>query len=302
MGFLFGVPLLGGCAKPKVEFPTGMASIVGFEQEIKRIRADPIAFIRESSEESAKLTHYTMHFQRQERLGGLIKSLQRIENIHAEFRNTPFSVRFTWLDDDSEYQQCFYVEGKNKNKVRLLPRKGLFGTRPTADDYPPHFAVLFNKTRNPITDFGPRRMLERTLDRIAKAIPHGGVKIVPRDAAEIGPYKEMCFHLELHYPKGDEYDCKLQDLYIHARTRLPVGTYLWITEKDERTADTLDAMYVYANLNPDALITDQTFEIDEKGIDAIKKAATQRTLRHDTNGNASAAMADRQDEAPAQQQ
>lgn len=286
--------------KPEVLYPIGMKSIPGFETEIARMQKDPEGFIRSSLVEARKLRQYTMHFQRQERLGGLIKSLQPVENMHAEYRDQPFSVRFTWLDEESEFLQCTYVDGREQNKVCLLPRRGLFGTKPSVQKYPPDYAVTFNRTRNPITDFGPRRMLERTIDRMEKAAPHGGVRIIARDAATIGPYREMCFHLELWYPPGDEFACKLQDLYISASSRLPVGTYLWLTGKDkgeataERSAETLDAMYIYAGLDSAVQLSDREFEIDPPGIEAIKRAAEhRRASNRGADGDRSAALTDR---------
>jgi len=198
----------------------------------------------------------------------------------AEHREEPFSVRFTWLDEDSEYAQAVYVEGRNDGKVLLLPRKGAMGLPPQVQAYPPSFAVLFQKARNPITDFGPRRMLERIIDRIEKAQAKGVVKITLKEPAEIGPAKEPCFHLELRYPPGDPFACKLQDLYINARTHVPVGTYLWLPGKVERSSDTLDAMYVYGGINPEVQLTDATFQITALSEPAASADAEVRTVGH----------------------
>ena len=269
---------VAGCAKPKVKISAG-EHVEGLEDANARIAAHPIQFLEESLEESKKLTAFTVNFQRQERLG-LLKELKPQENMLAEFREEPFSVRFTWLDDDSEYAQAVFVRGKNDNKVLLLPRKGLAGQPPTVQGFPPAFAVLFGKARNPITDFGPQRMMERILDRIAKAEKKGNVAVKLREPTEIGPAKEPCFYLELRYPPGDEFPCKLQDLYISARTKLPVATYLWLPGKDERTTNTLDGMYLYSNLRPTAVLTDRNFVID-----ADQKHALAEGSKVDASGS-----------------
>lgn len=250
-----------GCAQPHVELPTGV-SIEGYENATKRINADPTAYLRECLAATQKLKSYTLLFQRQERLG-IIPQLKEQENIRAEYRDEPFSVKFTWLDDDSEYRQCVFVKGKNKDQVLLVSRNGLLGQPPAVQKYPVNFAVLFQKARNPITDFGPRRMMERVLDRIEKARAVGNVAITLAGAAEIGPEKEPCFHLELRYPPNDQYACKLQDLYISIATHLPVATYLWLPSKEERTEDSLDAMYGYSGVNTDVEHNDAAFVLDD---------------------------------------
>ena len=259
--------LLGtGCAgqsRPAV-LDVGDVSIAGYEKPLRQIRNDPVAFLRQSLAESRKLKTLRTEFLRQERLGGLVKRLMPPEHILVDYRDDPFSVRFTWIDADAEYDQCVYVEGRNQNRVALLPRKGPFGLPASIGNFPAPWGVLFNKTRNPITDFGPRRMMERTLDRIEKARPLGEVKINVPGLAEVGPEKQRCFHFEIRYPPRDEYACKLQDLFIDAETRLPVETRLWLTRGSERTPETLDAVYRFTNLQPNVEVTDAHFVIDAR--------------------------------------
>lgn len=253
--------LAQGCGPPpKAKVSTGN-SIIGYEEQRTRIAADPVAFLRESLEAARRLRTCTMTFERQERLG-LFKQLQPAESIRAEYRDEPFSVRFTWLNEDSEYLQCVFVEGENGGKVLLLPRKGFLGLAPVVAKYDPSLAVMFSKSRNPISDFGPRRMLERTIDRIEKAKPHGEMKITLRGATEYGPLKEPCFHLELRYPQGDEFPCKLHDLYLNVRTHLPVASILWLPGENERCDETLDGLYVYSGIKSDVELTSKDFVID----------------------------------------
>lgn len=257
--FIAGIGL-AGCAKPAVNIPSGVR-IEGYNEASRRIAAAPVKFLEESLEESRKVKAFTTTFQRQERLG-VLRELRAQENIAADYRDHPFSVRFTWLDEGSEFRQCVYVNGKNRNNVVLLPRKGALGQPPKLQSYPTSFAVLFGKARNPITDFGPRRMMERILDRIKKANKSGEVVIKLREPTEIGPDKEPCFYLELRYPPGDEFPCKLQDLYISARTKLPVATWLWLPGKVERCGNTLDGMYVYGGLKPTDQLSNAYFQIE----------------------------------------
>ncbi|MBX3397044.1 MAG: DUF1571 domain-containing protein [Phycisphaerae bacterium] len=250
-----GAPMAGG-VKEMEEPPKGS------EEEIKAITADPVIYMNKCLTEARRVKSARIQFERQERLG-LVPELRPAEKMRCEFREEPFSVRFTWTDEKPEYLQAVYVEGQNGNKVSLLPRVGLFGTRPNVVAYPADFAVTFGKSKKPITDFGPRLMLERLFDRIEKAKQFGGAKIRYTGLAVVGPGNEKCHHIELLFPKPDEFPCKLLDLYINIDTRLPVAVYLWLTEEDRvRTNKTLDAMYIYGLLEPNVPLSDDDFVID----------------------------------------
>lgn len=283
--------LLAGCSEgPKIKEHVGEQAL-GFEDQRAAIAADPIAFLRESLESARRIKSCTMIFERQERLG-LFKRLRESEAIFAEYLAEPFSVRFTWQDGSSEYAQCVYVEGADDNKVLLLPRKGILGLAPTVGRYDPSLGVTFGKARNPITDFGPVRMLERTLDRIKKAEPHGKIAFRVGEEAQIGDDKEPCFHIEITYPEGDEYVCKLHDLYISARTRLPVASRVWLADSEgkfgERTDETLDASYVYSSLKADVDLTASTFVID-RAVLAAQDADDDERSSSDAAGTSAVA-------------
>lgn len=262
LGAVIGV---AGCAQPKVDLPAGATIEVALQEALKaRVTKDPVAFIREVHGEASKVKEFTAVFLRQERLG-VFKELAPQETILAEYRDEPFSVRFTWLDKGSEYKQCVYVRGRDEDKVVLLPRKGLLGFPPAVQKFAPQLAVEFGKARNPITDFGPRRMLERVLDGIEKSIELGGAKLAVREPTEIGPAKEPCYHIEIRYPKGKGVTVALQDLYLSTATLMPVGTYLWRAGREERSEDTLDAMYLYTQIDSSVRLTDANFQIDKEG-------------------------------------
>lgn len=273
-----------GCAPAKMEMQVG-STIEGYDAKVKQVSDNPVEYLKTCLTASEGIKEFKTNFIRQERLG-LFKELKPQEDIIAEYRDEPFSIRFTWRDDESEYRQCVYVHGRDNNMVALMPRKGLFGLPPSVQRYPAEFAVKFGKARNPITDFGPRRMMERILDRIAKAEPVGGVGIVLRPPTEIGPEKEPCFHLEIRYPEKDEFACKLQDLYINIQTNLPVATYLWLPGKDERCDETLDALYMYSGLQPNVQLTDANFQIEQ-----IKRKAAKADQEVQTAGDAGGSSA-----------
>lgn len=266
----------------------------GSEGEVARIKADPVDYMKKSLMEAREVKTARLKFQRQERLG-LVPELRPAEHMDIEFREEPFSIRFTWTHENSEYIQAVFVKGRNDDKVALLPRKGLFGGKPSVVSYPVNFAVVFGKSKKPVTDFGPRLMLERLFDRVEKAKPFGGAKIQYVGMAKVGPGEEQCHHIELLFPEKDEFPCKLLDLYVNVQTRLPVAVYLWLTEeKRERTDKTLDAMYVYGQLQPNVTLSDDTFVIDKNpDRDGRKKKAADQAHSSET-----AKAGDSADDAP----
>lgn len=264
-----GAPMAGGVKE--LEEP-----LKGSDAEIAAITADPVMFLNKSLAEARKVRSARLQFQRQERLG-LVPELRPSEKMRCEFREEPFSVRFTWTDEKPEYLQAVFVKGTNDDKVSLLPRVGLFGTKPSVVAYPADFAVTFGKSKKPITDFGPRLMLERLFDRIDKAKQFGAAKIRYAGQAVVGPGNEKCHHIELLFPRPDEFPCKLIDLYINIETRLPVAVYLWLTEEERiRTDKTLDAMYVYGLLEPNVPLADEVFVIDAQPAAKPKTGGTAK--------------------------
>lgn len=252
--------IVSGCG-PKVDIVETGPVAEDPEAAMKRINADPVLFFEQTLAKTRQLKTLRMKFQRQERLG-MFGELRALEHIVAEYRDVPFSVHFVWTDEGSDYLQCVYIEGENKNRVALLPRKGLFGLPPSVGNYDPQLGVTFAKTRNPITDFGPRRLMERTLDRMKKAEPLGGTAIELVGIKEIGPAKEPCYQFELVFPPKDEYAAKLQDLYIHTQTGLPVATFVWKGKDRQRNSDTLEAMYLYGEIEPNVALSNPPFVIE----------------------------------------
>ncbi len=253
--------------------------------------------MKESLAATDGLQRFTCEFWRQERLGPL-DQLRPAERIRAEYRRQPLSVRFTWLNEDSEFRQCAYIKAKYDEKVLLLHRSGLLGLPQSVQKFPPTWAFLLGKSKFPITDFGPRRLMEKTVDRIEKAEKFGGAKIAVLAPVRIGPMQEPCFHIEIRYPEGDPFRAKLQDLYIHVETRLPVATFLWLPGRDQRSTETLDASYQYGGVLSADDLDDDDFRIQEQAGDQKRGTKTRedsseaRVSRPKPAGGAAARAAD----------
>lgn len=217
------------------------------------LNSDPMAYLRDVARRAATLEQYQVTFVRQERLGA-IPTLHAVERINAWFRAQPFSVKFEWQDDDSEFRQAAYVAGSEKDKVLLLRRMGLFGMKLGVERYNPQDSVTFGKTRNPVTDFGLDRMMQRTLKRLEDAKHFGGanVRYLGVETLEGTP----AYHLRSEFPAEDQYPNKRTDMYVERSSNLPLGVYLWLPNGD------LDAMYLYLDRQiPAAPLADEVFTI-----------------------------------------
>lgn len=219
----------------------------------ERMRADPVGYLRKVANKAKGVSQYRVTFYRQERLG-VVPTLRKMEKIAATFKAEPFSVYFRWEDDDSEYLQASFVRGQNDDKVVILPRKGLLGGPGTPGKFDPQAGVTFGKARNPITDFGVGRMMERTLNRVESANADGGT-VEYRGVQETGQSKRPAHLFAMTFPKSDPYPNKSMDLFIDTQTELPVGVYMRLPNGK------LDAVYLYENLDPGVSLTAADFEI-----------------------------------------
>ncbi|HPF41711.1 MAG TPA: DUF1571 domain-containing protein [Phycisphaerae bacterium] len=226
-----------------------------------RQSVDPQGLLDQSFQAAEGVETSRMAFHRQERLG-LFKSLQPAERMIALCRERPFSVLFTWLDDDSEFSQCVFIEGANDGAVLLHRRKGLFGGEGGVVAFPPELGVVFQKAKLPITDFGLRRVMAALRARIEAADTWGGAQKVYVGRVIVGPANELCDHLTLRFPDEDAHAAKRVELYLHAATHLPVMIELWLPDRGGDPTSALDARYIFAESEINPALTDTDFRLD----------------------------------------
>ena len=202
---------------------------------------NPTAYLKVVLERTASLNAYSCMFLRQERLG-LFPSLQKPEIMRALYRSVPLSVRFDWQDADSDIAAVSYVAGRDGDRVSLLRRTGWLGMKPAVEHLDPMLSVAFGKSRFPITEFGLRRLLEMTLQRMRNAESCGGARVAYRGRTTLAGRDSHL--IEITFPDADPYPNKRQDLYVDARTDLPIGADLWLAD------GALDARYRYSQIQP----------------------------------------------------
>ena len=253
---------IGGCSVPGpvVSFSTIANASPAAIETGKRIAADPEAFLREVRTRCEALAAYEVDFYKQERLGLIVKKLQPKEHMRVRFRARPFSVKMTMLNADHEFAETLYVEGANNGKLLCLPRKGLFGGRPSIQDYPPDFAVRFGRSINPITDFGVARLMQRVLQTLEEARAAGaGPEVVYLGIAELEYDAVPVHHVSVQYPETAAIPSLKVDLLFHVGTLSPAASY--VRPGGER----LQGRYLYTHFDLHPEFGDGAFELSEDG-------------------------------------
>ncbi len=251
---------IGGCSAPgpAVSFPTIANASPAAIEAGQRIAADPEAFLREVQARCEALAAYEVDLYKQERLGLLVKKLRPEEHMRVKFRAQPFSVKMTMLNEDHEFAETLYVEGANDNKLLCLRRKGLLGGRPSIQDYPPDFAVVFGRSINPITDFGVARLMQRVLQALEEArAADAGPEVVYRGIAELEYDALPVHHVSLQYPQTAPIPGLKVDLLFHVDTLLPAASY--VRPGGER----LQGRYIYTQFDLHPEFGDEAFELAE---------------------------------------
>jgi hypothetical protein len=216
------------------------------------VRKDPRAYLHKVAENCRALEQYTLTFTRQERRG-FFRTLHDPEVIVCKFRREPFSVYMKWLDPDIKYGESTYVAGELESKVRFVPRHGLFGLPPRITRVDVQTPVLWGEARYPITDFGLARMMERTFDSIERAGDDWTISY--EGLTKLSEYEGLVHFLRLEFPPP-QHMAPIQELFVDVETDLPVCTRVLYR------SGTLEAAYVWADVDPTARLTDDDFLLD----------------------------------------
>lgn len=219
-----------------------------------RIRRDAVGYLREVLVRCEAIPQYRLTFIRQERLG-LLPTLGEPERIHVRFRAQPFSVKFDFPDPNGDYVESVYVHGANDNKLIVRERRGWMGLPPTIRRVNPADSVIWGRSKRPITEFGLANMMARTLATIENppkgqpaVISYLGVEVLPQTGA-------TAHHVIIMRATTAQTPCNRQDLWIDAQTGLPAGTCLVLPN------GAIDALYLYADVRPDASLSDEDFRL-----------------------------------------
>ncbi|MFQ5807439.1 MAG: DUF1571 domain-containing protein [Phycisphaerae bacterium] len=216
------------------------------------VRSDPRAYLYRVAEKCRALEQYTLTFTRQERRG-LFRTLRDPEHIACKFRRKPFSIYMKWMDPDIKYGESTYVEAEQGNKVRFVPRHGLFGLAPRIKRVGLRTPVIWGEAKYPLTDFGLERMMERTLGNVERA--GDDVAISYHGLTKLSESDRVVHYVRLDFPPS-QHKAPVQELFIDVQTDLPVCTRILYS------SGKLEAAYVWDDVDPSVALTDEDFLLD----------------------------------------
>jgi len=265
-----------GCAAKHTIAPVGgpLEGIAPAEADARAeaVRSDPLGYLQKVAEGCGALKQYTVNFTRQERRGlGFFKSLREPEHIACKFRRQPFSIYMKWLDPDIKYGESTYVEGEQENKVRFVPRRGLFGLPPRITRVDLQTPVTWGEANYPLTEFGLERMMERTLGNVEEA--GDDVAISYQGLTKLSEYDGVVHYLRLDFPPS-QHKAPVQELFVDVETDLPACTRILYS------SGKLAAAYVWDDVNPNVTLTDDDFLLEAERAQRDRK--TEATTVSDT--------------------
>jgi hypothetical protein len=182
---------------------------------------DPVEFLKKCLDRyDSEVQGYSCIMGKQERVKG---KLHPAETVQVFFKERPFSVFMRWLEGAGAARCALYVEGQTGGKMLVLPT-----LLPWALEKDPKGPEAMQSGRYPITEFGIKIGMERTLDSWKEAranhalhIEYLGVYRVPRAG------DRECFKLRRTRYAQPEVDGIMElTTYIDCKTWLQVGSVL----------------------------------------------------------------------------
>lgn len=219
---------------------------------------EPLRLIAEARQMYQRVQTYTCMLISQERVRGQLKP----ENVIAlTFRTQPFSVYMKWLGPkDLVGQEVAYIHGRNENKMRVHPVKGIgamfVGNKfISIDTRDPRVLEHSNHT---ITETGIGNLIEQLANAWAFDRQTGKARV---QVAEYDYAQRRCIRVEVarteRHPQMPYYRTAA---YFDKQTRLPVRVenYGWPQQGGAPQGDLLEC-FSYVNLQFNMAVNDALF-------------------------------------------
>jgi Protein of unknown function (DUF1571) len=265
------LPLVGcatGDRQPATQPAPRAAAAADSDNAMARYSQDPMSYLRDALARCERLESYTTTFVREERRGlGPFKSLQAPERIACWFRRSPLSIRMKWLDPSIKYGESTYVEGADRNRVRFIPRHGLFGLPPGIVRVSVDTPVTWGEARYRVTEFGVETLIRQTIATIEAE--NGAAMLTFEPLATLPDSSKPARRLRIDYPR-DRHAAPIQELYFDSRTELPLLTQMRFP------SGAIDTAYAFEDLNAAVAISDADFLLEIERPDGDVHAASGR--------------------------
>jgi len=206
-------------------------------------------WLRQAESLLARTDSYTALFHKQE----LIQSnLTEEETIFLKFKK-PFNVYMKWIKEPHMGRESLYVEGFNKNRVKVR-ECGLAGVMLL--DLDPNGSLIMKGSRHPITDSGLEHMVRLVYENLAKGMKTGEVEF--RNHGWSTVYEQGTRKAEIIFPRdrAKGYYCYRAVLYLDTVKKLPIRVQIYDWD------NALVESYGYEALKLDAGLSETDFDPD----------------------------------------
>ena len=189
---------------------------------------------------------YTAVFHKQERLGGDLSEVQKIELKIRQ--STPFAVYMKWRNGDRGRQLLYSDEYKDGDMVVKLG--GFKGRLLPGIKLNPLGSRALEESRHPVTQAGILGMVEQMIVDRRKELSEGhGVRCSKLPNQEFDERDCFCFVFE-YDTKQDSSNYRKKVIVLDAKRHIPIlaRNYTWTDDKaSELTAEELDALTLVEN-------------------------------------------------------
>jgi hypothetical protein len=168
------LPSRPGQEAPEFETVVDDGSVLPSHEEMTRLaKENPIAFLRWGLVRlDREVQGYRVVFRKHEKVRG--RQLEP-EVIDAAFRAEPFSVRFEWKQGATRASRVLYVAGENNDSLVVRPT-GLASFVGLVERDVKGAGAL-ESSRYPITEFGIKVGMQRTLSAMIEAKKEGALRV-----------------------------------------------------------------------------------------------------------------------------
>jgi len=172
---------------------------------------------------------YKVFFYRQENLKatrtkGENKKLGDEEKILLRIREVPFSVYMEWVGKVHKGRKVIYVQGWNKNRMKIK-LDGLAGILLPPIDLSPNSILIRDHSRHPITNAGIGNLIKSLVSQFELAKKNGDLDIEFVKIEKVGKRDAYVFERILPdktFPDGEKYYCHKLTLHLDTKTNFPL--------------------------------------------------------------------------------
>lgn len=227
--------------------PEDRVALPGSATMDRLARTDAIAFLENCLKRyDDDVRGYQALLHKQERAEGKLKGSEEIE---VSFREKPFSVLLVWRKGARQAQRVLYVKGENDEQLLARPAgelafrlAGIVSRSPTGPE-------ARQSGRYPITQFGMKLGLERTLAswKAAQKADALHVEYLGRQRIAEAGGRECWVLRRDRFARPEDDGLAQATLFVDTQTWLPVGTIL--KDKDNRLLG--EYFFQDVRINPD---------------------------------------------------